>query len=80
MADRPAELHIDTEKNQVTQTFGDDAAMALAMGKRTPTNAQVRKQAVAVRDGAFAFIAWADALVIAYLDSTGGYLGTPQSK
>ena len=80
MADRPAELHVKYEEAEVTHSFGDDAALALAMGKRAPSEEQVLKQSVAARDGAIAFIKWADALVIAYLDATGTYLGTPQPK
>jgi hypothetical protein len=77
MGDRRAEIHINREARHATLTFADDVAFALAM-KHAPTDEDARSQLEVARDGALAFRAWGDELVLAYLDSTGGYLGDPE--
>jgi hypothetical protein len=80
MGARRAEVHVNFESKEVTMTFADDAALALAMGKHAPTRDDLVRQFEAARDGALAFIAWAQALVLAFFDMSGTSFGTPEAK
>jgi hypothetical protein len=78
MSQRRADVHVDYDANHVTLTFADEGALALSMGKHAPERDDYFRQSVRTRDGALAFIAWADRLLIAYLDATGGEFGEPE--
>ena len=80
MSNRPCELHLDHRDEQpvVTLTFAGDVALALALAKHSADDAVARKQFKVASDGAVAFKRWVDALVVTYLEATGGYLGKPQ--
>lgn len=80
MSDRPCELNLDHrgEHPVVTLTFAGDVAVALALAKHSANEEVAREQFELTAEGAVAFKHWADALVIAYLDATGGSLGTPR--
>jgi hypothetical protein len=80
MRERPCELHLDHrgEHPIITLTFAGDVALALALAKHSADEAVARQQFEITSDGAVAFKHWTDALVITYLDATGGYVGTPQ--
>jgi hypothetical protein len=79
-SDRRADVHVDFETKHVTLTFADEVALALSMGKHAPRDEEYRRQFELTRDGALAFVAWADLLLIAYLDATGAYLGAPEVR
>jgi hypothetical protein len=74
-----AEVHVDYESKEVTLTFADDAALALSMGKHASDRQDLMRQAEIARDGALAFIGWAQALVRAYLEAVGAEFGEPES-
>jgi hypothetical protein len=80
MSDRPCELHLDHrgEHPVITPTFAGDIALALALAKHSADEKVARQQFEVTSEGAVAFKHWVDALVLAYLDATGGYLGTPR--
>jgi hypothetical protein len=80
MHDRPCEMHLDHrhEHPVVTLTFAGEVALALALAKHAADDKVARRQFETTSHGAVAFTHWADALVIAYLQATHGYLGTPQ--
>jgi hypothetical protein len=80
MSDRPCELHLDHrgEHPVITLTFAGDVALALALAKHSADEVVAREQFGITSDGAVAYKHWADALVVTYLDATGGYVGTPR--
>jgi hypothetical protein len=78
MGDRRADIHVDYDTKHVTFTFSDEVALALSMGKHAPEPEEVRKQFERTRDGALAFVAWAERLLIAFFDSTGAEFGDPE--
>jgi hypothetical protein len=80
MSDRPCELHLDHrgEHPVVTLSFAGDIAFALALAKHSADEKVARQQFEVTSEGAVAFTHWADALVVAYLNATGGRLGTPR--
>jgi hypothetical protein len=80
MRDRACEIHLDHrgEHPIVTLDFAGDVALALALADHSPDSEVARRQFELTSLGAVAFTHWADALVIAYLEATGGYFGTPR--
>jgi hypothetical protein len=78
MNDRPCELHLDHRGEQpvVTLAFAGDVALALAPARHSVDEEVARRQFEITSAGAADFKHWADALVITYLDVTGGHLGT----
>jgi hypothetical protein len=81
MSDRPCEMHVDHrgEHPVITLTFARDVALAMALAKHSADGNVARQQFEITSDGAVAFKHWADALVVTYLDATGGHFGTPRS-
>jgi hypothetical protein len=77
MSDRPCEMHLDCrgEHPVVTLRFAGDVALALALAKHSANEIVARQQFEITSDGAVAFKHWADALVVTYLEATGGYVG-----
>jgi hypothetical protein len=75
-----AEVGVDFEAKSVTLTFADDVALALAMGTHAMGKTTLRDEVDATRDGAAAFKAWAEALVMAYLDWKRLSFGEPEAK
>jgi hypothetical protein len=67
----------DGDTEALTMTFADDAALDLAMGKPTVTNAEVQRRAAQARDGALAFHKWFDALLTTYMDANDQSYGEP---
>jgi hypothetical protein len=80
MADNRVVLDVDFEERHVTLSFADEVALALSMGKHAPTSDEVRTQFEATRDGALAFRAWAEALVLAYFEANDLRFGEPEPK
>ena len=80
MSDRPCEMHLDWrgEHPVVTLGFAGDVALALALAKHSADETVAREQFEITSGGAVAFKHWADALVVTYLDATGGYVGKPR--
>jgi len=80
MSERPCELHLDHrgEHAVITLTFAGDVALALALARHSADDNVARQQFEITSDGAVAFKHWVDALVVTYLDATGGYVGTPR--
>lgn len=80
MSDRPCELDLDHrgEHPVITLTFAGDVALALALARHSADEDVARQQFEITSAGAVEFKHWADALVITYLDATGGSLGTPR--
>ena len=62
----------------MTLSFAGDVALALALAKYSADENVAREQFEITSEGAVAFKHWADALLITYLDATGGYFGTPR--
>ena len=62
----------------ITLTFAGDVALALALAKHSADKSVARQQFERTSDGAVAFKHWSDALVVTYLDATGGHFGTPR--
>jgi hypothetical protein len=67
----PAGIHIDFATKHVTLTFAEQAALALALGKHATDLDEAREQFIRTRDGADAFVARAERLLIAYFEATG---------
>jgi hypothetical protein len=80
MADTRAEVFADFEKREVTLTFADNIAMALALGNHATNEDDLRRQLTVARDGAIAFRAWAEALGVAYFEANNLGFGTPEPK
>jgi hypothetical protein len=80
MSDRPCELHLDHrgEHPVITLTFAGDVALALALAEHSADENVARQEFERTNDGAVAFTHWTDALVVTYLDATGGNFGTPR--
>jgi hypothetical protein len=80
MSDRPCELHLDRrgEHPIFTLTFANEVALALALAKHSADQEVAREQFEITSAGAIGFKHWVDALVITYLDATGGNFGTPR--
>lgn len=80
MSDRPCEMHLDHrgEHPMITLTFAGDVALALALAKHSADENVARQQFEITSGGAVALKHWADALVVTYLEATGGYVGTPR--
>lgn len=80
MSDRSCEMHLDHrgEHPVITLTFAGDVALGLALAKHSADEDVAREQFEITSDGAVAFKHWADALVMTYLDATGGHVGTPR--
>ena len=79
-ADKRAEAFADFEKREVTLTFADELALALALGNHATNEDDLRRQLEIARDGALAFRAWAEALGVAYLTANKLDFGTPEPK
>jgi rubrerythrin len=77
-AQKRAEVFADFEKREVTLTFADDIALALALGKHSTNEDDLRRQLEIARDGAIAFRAWAEALAVAYFNANDLHFGTPE--
>ena len=73
-------VDVNYDERHVTLSFADEVALALAMGKHAPTTDEVQEQFETTRDGALAFIPWAEALLIAYFKANGISFGTPEPK
>jgi hypothetical protein len=80
MAVKRAEVFADFEKREVTLTFADEIALALALGKHSADEYDLRRQLEIARDGALAFRAWAEALGVAYFEAYDLKFGTPEWK
>ena len=80
LTDRRAELHVEFDARHVTLSFADEVALALAIGKHAPEPADYAQQFEAARDGALAFVGWAQALALAYFESRGFEFGQPEFK
>jgi hypothetical protein len=80
MSDRPCEMHLDCrgEHPIVTLGFAGDVALALALAKHSANKTVARQQFEITSGGAVSFKDWADALVVTYLEATGGYVGKPR--
>ena len=76
MSDRACTLHLDHRGNDpvITLTFADDVALA----KHSADEETARQQFELTSAGAVSFTKWFDALLVAYLDATGGYFGKPE--
>lgn len=77
MSDTRASIYSDAD-GHVTLEFADEVALALSMGKHAPTNEEITAQFELTRDGALAFVAWAYALVNAYVEINELSLGEPE--
>jgi hypothetical protein len=71
---------VDFQKRHVTLSFADEVALALSMGKHAPSRDEVMAQFEATRDGALAFVSWAEALLVVYMKASGASFGTPEPK
>jgi hypothetical protein len=80
MGDMRAVVDVDFEARHVTLSFADEVALALSMGNHAPTRDEIRTQFETTRDGALAFIPWAEALVVTYFEANGISFGTPEPK
>ena len=80
MSERPCELHLDHrgEHPVITLTFAGDVSLGLALAKHSADESPAREQFEITSEGAVAFKHWVDALVLTYLEATGGHLGTPR--
>jgi phage I-like protein len=78
MSARRADVHVDYDTKHVTLTFSDEVALALSIGKYAPNEEDYARQFERTRDGALAFIAWAERLLIAYFEATGAEFGEPE--
>ena len=78
MGQRRAEFHVDYDTKHVTLTFADETALALSMGKHAPEPADFERQFERTRDGALAFIKWAEHLLLVYFEARGDELGPPE--
>lgn len=78
MSDRRADVHVDFDTKHVTLTFADEVALALSMGKHAPEQEDYARQFELTRDGALAFVAWAERLLIAQFKATGVDFGEPE--
>ena len=74
LAGRGVEMHLDGDTQQVTFTFADDIALALAMGSVKPT--ELESRAGPPLPGA-SFVVWVSALVATYQDENDITLGQP---
>jgi hypothetical protein len=71
------DIHFDGDTKAITHTYADKVGLALALRKAADEDEDLRRQMKAARDGAAAFVFWADALLLAYLDSRGSDFGVP---
>jgi hypothetical protein len=78
MSEHPADVHIDYDERHVTLTFADEVALALSMGKLAPERDEIARQLERTRDGAFAFLGWAEFVMLAYFEARGTDFGEPQ--
>lgn len=78
MSQQPADVHLDYDERHVTLTFADEVALALSMGKLAPEQDEIARQLERTCDGALAFLAWAEFLMLAYLETRGTQFGQPQ--
>jgi hypothetical protein len=80
MGDRACELHLDHrgEHPIFTLSFAHEVALALALAKHSADENVGREQFEITSAGAIGFKHWVDALVVTYLDATGGHFGTPR--
>ena len=77
MSRHPADVHVDYDEKHVTLTFADQVALALSMGKHAPDRDEITRQFERTRDGALAFVAWAESLLLAYFEARGTEFGEP---
>jgi hypothetical protein len=75
LAERGVEMHLDGDTQQVTFTFADDIALALALGSVKPTELEARAAPAAV--GAANFVVWVSGLIATYQNENGVTLGRP---
>ena len=75
LTERGVEIHLDGDTQQVTFTFADDIALALAMGSVKPS--ELESRALPVAAGAASFVVWVSALVAMYQDVNDIHLGQP---
>jgi hypothetical protein len=80
ISSKRAEVFADFEKREVTLTFADEVALALALGKHSTNEDDLRRQLEIARDGALAFRAWAEALGVAYFDANELHFGALEWK
>jgi hypothetical protein len=66
--------HCDGETQAVTFPFADEAAFNLAMGAPRTSNAEAMRRSEIARDGGLAFVQWATALVLTYMNRTNTHL------
>jgi hypothetical protein len=78
MSDRQADVHIDYDEKHVTLTFADEVALALSIGKLSPQRDEMSRQLQRTRDGALAFLAWTESLLVAYFETREVNFGEPQ--
>ena len=78
MGQRRAAVHVDFDARHMTLTFSDEVALALSIGKYVPEPEDLRHQFERTRDGALAFIAWAELLLVAYFEARGVEFGQPE--
>lgn len=78
MSQQRADVHVDYDTKHVTLTFSDEVALALSMGKHAPEQEDYARQFERTRDGALAFVAWAERLLIAYFETGGVEFGEPE--
>ncbi len=80
LVDRAGEVHYNGVTGQITLTFAEDVALAMAMSKLAGPPEEVMRRAQIARDGAINFVLWVSALVATYMDINGHYFGEPQVK
>lgn len=80
MGARAGEVHYDGDTGQITLTFAEDVALAMAMNKLAGSPEEVLKSAAIARDGALNFVLWVAALVRTYMDVNGLYFGEAGAK
>jgi hypothetical protein len=78
LSGRGVEIHLDGDTQQVTFTFADDIALALAMGSVKPT--ELESRAMPAAEGAASFVVWVSALVAIYQEENDITLGEPLVK